>query len=79
MRHSLTKKFFISLTIVVSDLIVFCDAVERLLSEWHEETRLRGKDLQELRQAVNKLRTDIDELTQVIEQWNNHEGDNGVH
>jgi nitrate/nitrite-specific signal transduction histidine kinase len=64
---------------VVSDLIVFCDAVERLLSEWHDETRLRGKDLQELRQAVNKLHADIDELVQVIERWNSHKGDNGVH
>ena len=58
---------------------MFCNAVEQLLHSWHERTRLRGRDLQELKRVTDKLRTDLEGLTQVIKQWNSHEGDNGVH
>jgi hypothetical protein len=75
----LIKQFLVSLTVVTGDLIMFCNAVERLLSSWHERTRLQGRDLQELKQVTAKLRADIEELMQVMEQWNSHEGDSGAH
>jgi hypothetical protein len=75
----LTKRFLVSLTVIMGDLIMFCNAVEQLLSSWHERARLQGRDLQELKQVIAKLRADLEELTQVMAQWNSHEGDSGVH